>query len=429
MTLRKEPNGTYAGDFRRKGLARLHLSMRTTKKSEAEPRYQAVLRLFREAIGPAAEGPRALIDDLRTGKLAVERLETMVRTGVPLAPDAPLSVAGWLTFDEGIADYLRWVEGNENKRASTHRTAAAQLKRAAAFTLNGVRLGSLPMDRVPSAMIDAYQRSLLDGGSPPNTVTAYMTRVGAVWSWCQRRENRLATEGRRVPHVLPVPIDPETASRDSSSRDRWLTVAEAERLLAATPDRLQLAVALGLFGGFRIGEVLHLRPTDIDLTVGTIAVQRQPEWQPKTKRAIRVVPIAAPLRPLIDAHLTRFASDAWMLPAIEDPSRPFEYSSFNLHFGRIVAAAELIVGRKDPRGVVFHTLRHTFASWLVMKGIDLYTVAQLLGDTLQTVEKVYAHLSPDVKRRAIAALADAMTMPTAGKRNDASSDTQTEVDR
>ena len=59
----------------------------------------------------------------------------------------------------------------------------------------------------------------------------------------------------------------------------------------------------------------------------------------------------------------------------------------------------------DPREkVVFHTCRHTYASWLVMAGVDLYTVKELMGhDTIEMTMR-YAHLAPNKFKAAIAAL-------------------------
>lgn len=54
--------------------------------------------------------------------------------------------------------------------------------------------------------------------------------------------------------------------------------------------------------------------------------------------------------------------------------------------------------------VVFHTLRHTFASWLVQKGTPLYTVAELMGHTTLTMTRRYAHLAPDTVRKAALSL-------------------------
>lgn len=51
----------------------------------------------------------------------------------------------------------------------------------------------------------------------------------------------------------------------------------------------------------------------------------------------------------------------------------------------------------DIRGkICFHTLRHTFSSWLVMKGISIYSVSKLLGhSSVVTTQKYYAYLQPD----------------------------------
>jgi site-specific recombinase XerD len=47
-----------------------------------------------------------------------------------------------------------------------------------------------------------------------------------------------------------------------------------------------------------------------------------------------------------------------------------------------------------PDTLHFHSLRHTFASWLVQGGVSLYQVARLLGHSSTAVTEKYAHLVP-----------------------------------
>lgn len=62
-------------------------------------------------------------------------------------------------------------------------------------------------------------------------------------------------------------------------------------------------------------------------------------------------------------------------------------------------------GITDPRQkVVFHTLRHTYASWLVMKGVDLYTTQKLMGHKSNQMTQRYAHLAPGYLEKAVNSL-------------------------
>jgi integrase len=75
----------------------------------------------------------------------------------------------------------------------------------------------------------------------------------------------------------------------------------------------------------------------------------------------------------------------------------FGYRSVTKTFARAVKRA----GIDD---FTFHDLRHTFASRLVMAGVDLATVKELMGHKHITMTLRYTHLAPGHKRSAIAAL-------------------------
>lgn len=73
----------------------------------------------------------------------------------------------------------------------------------------------------------------------------------------------------------------------------------------------------------------------------------------------------------------------------------------SLTFKRAVDSLKLNEGIKDRRQIItFHSLRHTFASWLALQGETILTIKELLGHKTLAMTVRYAHLMPEQKRRA-----------------------------
>lgn len=399
---KSKATGMYEHDFRVAGVGRYHLSYGVSRKADAERLHGVAVALFR-----AKELP--VIEALRSGVVTLEQIAQSREKGQPFASVLASASAArpWPTLQDAVDTYVAGIEANTNRSAGTAKAAQTQLRKAVTALGADTRL-----DQITTEAVTAYQTALRAEGLAVNTVTSYVWRIGALFRWTIRRESIAAREGKRPARELHVPLDLEVVSVEKTARGRYLTESEAADLLTVTPARLRVLVALGLFAGLRVDEACHLRPgIDVNLETGTVSVQKQETWKPKTKRSIRHVAISSALRPILTAHLDRFANESWVSPSLDYEDKPFNRHTLDEHFGRIVLDAGLVKGRADAQGVTFHTLRHTFASWLIMGGTDLFTVAQLLGNTVSQVEKTYGHLSQDHRLAAVNRLAETFPMP------------------
>ena len=85
----------------------------------------------------------------------------------------------------------------------------------------------------------------------------------------------------------------------------------------------------------------------------------------------------------------------YVFPSPKDPTKPCY--DFKRQFRNTIKASQIENFR-------FHDLRHTFASHLVMNGVDIKSVQELLGHASLTMTMKYSHLAPDYRLRAIKTL-------------------------
>ena len=164
-------------------------------------------------------------------------------------------------------------------------------------------------------------------------------------------------------------------------RERWLTEPELTDLLAAASPRAMRFILIAYFTGARRRSIETLTKFQVDLKQMRISLN--PSGRRQTKKRRPVVPI--------DKGLTYALTEAMAEPG-----------EFVLgHSGSIRKAFESAVAKAKLEGVTPHTLRHTRAVHLAQRGVSLYVIAGLLGDTVATVEKNYLHHCPEHLRAAL----------------------------
>lgn len=159
----------------------------------------------------------------------------------------------------------------------------------------------------------------------------------------------------------------------------FLSRADAALLLAHLETRrpwLYALCSMALATGMRFSELKNMQWKDIDLAAGFIFVKGKGGRE-------RYVPVF----PMAESMLLRIN------PVQERPimsSKGRLVLSNNTHRAFRKAVRDLGLDERYH----FHSLRHTFASWLVQEGVPIYDVSKWLGHTTITTTEVYAHLAP-----------------------------------
>jgi integrase len=175
-----------------------------------------------------------------------------------------------------------------------------------------------------------------------------------------------------------------------SARVRYLTVAQARRLVNATDSEFRPLVQAALQTGCRYSELARLEVPDFNPDSGTLAIRRS-----KSGKARHVV--------LTDEGVFFFRQLTAGRAGSEIMLRKANGEAWRASHQLRPTVQACMHAKIDPP-VSFHALRHTWASHAVMNGVPLLVVAKNLGhaDT-RMVEKHYGHLAPSYIADAIRA--------------------------
>ena len=334
--------------------------------------------------------------------MATDILAEVVKGGDPQADKKAAKVD---TLKAYLAhEYGPWVEAHRKDGKAT-------LARLTACFVP--EFGDKKLSELNAWIIEKWRSNRLKSGIRPATVNRDLTAIKAALAkaveWRFIPAHPLADlKPSKVDHAGKVRFlsNDEEASllqaldqreeRKRTERDthnQWLKARKKPALPSLEgryADHLKPLVILALNTGMRRGELLTLAWADIDLTRAMLTVNGDTAKSGKTRHI--------PLNTDATAALETWQETTGMAQSLVFPGDQGErMGSIKTAFNRLLANA----GIENFR---FHDLRHTFASKLVMAGVDLNTVRELLVHSDIKMTLRYAHLAPEHKALAVARL-------------------------
>jgi integrase len=268
-------------------------------------------------------------------------------------------------FGELAKEYLKFCE-----RQKSFHSKQIMIKQ-----LNNV-FKDMPLRYINSLMLEKFQTDRLQRGNKPATANRLIACVKHMFTKAVEWEMVEEESLKRVRKVKLL--------QENNSRLRFLSREECQNLINACDQHIRPIVIIALNSGMRKSEILNLTWNQVDLKHGFILLEI-------TKNGDRrEIPINMSLRNTLQ-NLPRRLDGGFVF---SNPKKGKPYRDIRKSFPSALRKAAI----QDFR---FHDLRHTFASQLVMAGVDITTIKELLGHKSLAMTLRYSHLAPSHKARAV----------------------------
>ncbi len=270
-----------------------------------------------------------------------------------------------MTYKQWYQEYLRLYK---RKLAEKTQESYTRLNALISPIIGTKELEAITPDDIQTAIISAEE-------------TAGCRQAQLVYTLLHAAFRRAVRSG----HIRQSPV--EAVDKPDHEGKQGRAIEGTDWQLLAPIIRESVAFSLACFAGLRRGEVLGLRRGDIDLEAGLIRIERQRvrvggqlvTAPPKSSAGVRIVPISPELAPILTKAVRYLLPAAYLVPISPET------------LGRRWNTAQKAAGIKALYR--FHDLRHTYATRLVLEGINLRVLQYVIGHAdYQLTVSTYTHI-------------------------------------
>lgn len=234
------------------------------------------------------------------------------------------------------------------------------------------QLGTLELEQVSAAHLERWRVKRAKDNVKPATINRGLTYLKAYFNLAVR-------DG----HCSQNPVSKVKPLQENNERTRYLDPDnEFARLKAAFNQEQWDLIEFALFTGLRRSEQFGMRWEFVDFTANVVKIPTA-----KAGKA-RFIYLNEETRAILERQRSRYPDSPWTFPAPTKPQSPRDGHNF---YHREFRKACREVGIQDFH---WHDLRHSFASWLTMRGAHPKAVQTLLGVGSSRMMERYSHLAP-----------------------------------
>lgn len=246
-------------------------------------------------------------------------------------------------------------------------------------------IGGMAFKDIYPLHIEKIKKAMTDKGKSQRSIEYTLSIIRQIWNLAKR--DGLIDRDSPTKQVKKPKYD--------NKRIAFFTYEQADTLLEKIKEKseqLHNMALLSLHTGMRAGEIFKIKWADVNLQDGLISIQDAKGGSRAAYMTKEVKAMFQAIKP-DNNHADELIFKSSSGEMIKQISNSFDRVTNGLKFN------EGITDRRQK--LTFHSLRHTFASWLVMQGEPLYTVQKLMGHKTIGLTERYAHLAPDTLKVAV----------------------------